>query len=67
MVRRTARCGNVDDGDGEPHPCGGSASGGAKGQSKGADMSQQLDWKAEYAYAAGMQAFIYGFPFFYNA
>ena len=30
-------------------------------------MSQQLDWKAEYAYTAGMQAFIYGFPYIYNA
>ena len=30
-------------------------------------MSPQLDWKAEYAYTAGMQAFIYGFPYIYNA
>ena len=30
-------------------------------------MSQQLDWKAEYAYTTGMQAFIYGFPYVYNA
>ena len=30
-------------------------------------MPQQLDWKAEYAYTAGMQAFIYGFPYIYNA
>ena len=27
----------------------------------------QLDWKAEYAYTTGMQAFIYGFPYVYNA
>jgi hypothetical protein len=27
----------------------------------------QLDWKAEYAYTTGMQAFIYGFPYMYNA
>ena len=27
----------------------------------------QLDWKAEYAYTTGMQAFIYGFPYIYNA
>ena len=30
----------------------------------------QLDWKAEYAYTTGMQAFIYGFiygfPYIYN-
>ena len=26
-----------------------------------------LDWKAEYAYTTGMQAFIYGFPYVYNA
>ena len=30
-------------------------------------MPQPLDWKAEYAYTAGMQAFIYGFPYIYNA
>ena len=30
-------------------------------------MSPRLDWKAEYAYTAGMQAFIYGFPYIYNA
>ena len=30
-------------------------------------MSPQLDWKAEYAYTTGMQAFIYGFPYIYNA
>ena len=27
----------------------------------------QLDWKAEYAYTTGMQAFIYGFPYIYNS
>jgi hypothetical protein len=27
----------------------------------------QLNWKAEYAYTTGMQAFIYGFPYVYNA
>ena len=26
-----------------------------------------VGWKAEYAYTAGMQAFIYGFPYVYNA
>ena len=25
------------------------------------------DWRAEYAYTAGVQAFIYGFPYVYNA
>ncbi|HVB45138.1 MAG TPA: DUF1254 domain-containing protein [Streptosporangiaceae bacterium] len=25
------------------------------------------DWRAEYAYATGLQAFIYGFPYIYNA
>ncbi len=25
------------------------------------------DWRTEYAYTAGMQAFIYGFPYIYNA
>ena len=25
------------------------------------------DWRAEYAYTTGMQAFIYGFPYIYNA
>ena len=27
----------------------------------------QSDWKAEYAYAAGMQAFTCGFPYVYSA
>ena len=27
----------------------------------------QPGWKAEYAYTTGMQAFIYGFPYMYNA
>ena len=27
----------------------------------------QLDWKAEYAYTTGMQAFINGFPYVYSA
>ena len=26
-----------------------------------------IDWRAEYAYTTGMQAFIYGFPYIYNA
>jgi len=26
-----------------------------------------LGWKAEYAYTAGMQALIYGFPYTHNA
>ena len=30
-------------------------------------MPPQLDWKTEYAYTTGMQAFIYGFPYIYNA
>ena len=30
-------------------------------------LTGQVDWKAEYAYTAGMQAFIYGFPYIYNA
>ena len=25
------------------------------------------DWHSEYAYSAGLQAFIYGFPYIYNA
>ena len=31
----------------------------------GTDMAT-VDWKAEYAYSAGVQAFIYGFPHIYN-
>lgn len=27
----------------------------------------KLDWREEYAYTAGVQAFIYGFPYIYNA
>ncbi len=30
-------------------------------------LTGQVDWKAEYAYSAGLQAFIYGFPYIYNA
>jgi hypothetical protein len=30
-------------------------------------MPAPMDWKAEYAYTTGMQAFIYGFPYIYNA
>jgi hypothetical protein len=30
-------------------------------------LTGRVDWKAEYAYTAGMQAFIYGFPYIYNA
>jgi hypothetical protein len=33
---------------------------------RGTEMPQ-LDWKAEYAHTTGMQAFIYGFPYMYNA
>ena len=29
--------------------------------------AEKLDWRAEYAYTAGVQAFIYGFPYIYNA
>jgi hypothetical protein len=28
---------------------------------------EEFDWRAEYAYTAGVQAFIYGFPYIYNA
>ena len=28
---------------------------------------EKPDWRAEYAYTAGVQAFIYGFPYIYNA
>ena len=30
-------------------------------------LTGQVDWQAEYAYTAGVQAFIYGFPYIYNA
>lgn len=30
-------------------------------------LTGRVDWKAEYAYTAGMQALIYGFPYIYNA
>ena len=30
-------------------------------------LTGRVDWKAEYAYTQGMQAFIYGFPYIYNA
>ena len=30
-------------------------------------LTGRVDWKAEYAYTAGVQAFIYGFPYIYNA
>ncbi|MGZ4664974.1 MAG: DUF1254 domain-containing protein [Mycobacteriaceae bacterium] len=30
-------------------------------------LTGHVDWKAEYAYTAGVQAFIYGFPYIYNA
>ncbi|MDX6293408.1 MAG: hypothetical protein QOH50_2483 [Kribbellaceae bacterium] len=30
-------------------------------------LTGRVDWKAEYAYSAGVQAFIYGFPYIYNA
>ena len=30
-------------------------------------LTGHLDWRAEYAYTAGVQAFIYGFPYIYNA
>ena len=29
--------------------------------------TDKLDWRVEYAYTAGVQAFIYGFPYIYNA
>ncbi|WP_052273975.1 DUF1254 domain-containing protein [Arthrobacter sp. L77] len=32
-----------------------------------APPASTLDWRAEYAYTAGVQAFIYGFPYIYNA
>ena len=30
-------------------------------------LTGQVDWQAEYAYSPGVQAFIYGFPYIYNA
>ncbi|MGO8961896.1 MAG: DUF1254 domain-containing protein [Streptosporangiaceae bacterium] len=30
-------------------------------------LTGRVDWKAEYAYTAGVQAFIYGFPYIFNA
>ena len=30
-------------------------------------LTGRVDWQAEYAYTAGVQAFIYGFPYIYNA
>ncbi|MFC7259817.1 DUF1254 domain-containing protein [Streptomyces lutosisoli] len=30
-------------------------------------LTGHVDWQAEYAYSAGVQAFIYGFPYIYNA
>jgi len=30
-------------------------------------LTGHVDWQAEYAYTAGVQAFIYGFPYMYNA
>lgn len=30
-------------------------------------LTGHVDWRAEYAYTAGVQAFIYGFPYIYNA
>jgi hypothetical protein len=30
-------------------------------------LTGRVDWEAEYAYTAGVQAFIYGFPYIYNA
>ncbi len=30
-------------------------------------LTGRVDWRAEYAYTAGMQAFIYGLPYIYNA
>lgn len=32
-----------------------------------APPTNKPDWRAEYAYTAGVQAFIYGFPYIYNA
>lgn len=32
-----------------------------------APPAEKFDWRAEYAYTAGVQAFIYGFPYIYNA
>lgn len=33
----------------------------------GDDGREAFDWRAEYAYAVGLQAFIYGFPYVYMA
>ena len=30
-------------------------------------VTDAQDWRAEYAYTAGVQAFIYGFPYIHNA
>ena len=30
-------------------------------------LTGRVDWKAEYAYTAGVQASVYGFPYIYNA
>ncbi|MGZ4631231.1 MAG: DUF1254 domain-containing protein [Actinomycetes bacterium] len=30
-------------------------------------LTGRVNWRAEYAYTTGMQAFIYGFPYIYNA
>ena len=31
------------------------------------DTKEAFDWRAEYTYALGLQAFIYGFPYMYMA
>jgi hypothetical protein len=36
-------------------------------QQRGDSDMSQLDWKADYAYTTGMQAFINGFPYVYSA
>src|ERR1035438_4218294 len=30
-------------------------------------LSQDSEWEEEYAYSLGMQAYVYGFPWIYNA
>ena len=39
----------------------------ARPETSPAPPAHTLDWRAEYAYTAGVQAFIYGFPYIYNA
>jgi hypothetical protein len=42
-------------------------SGNAENPSDGTREAGRFDWRAEYAYTAGVQAFVYGFPYIYYA